>query len=339
MRFPRVPPSRTSPRAAITAAAPIPAGEIGTARHALRRRGGIRRPSRGGRWLARYSEAAGAAALTFPYLILLTIIGVLPVVYSLKVSFSDPQSGQLVGLDNYVTAISDFRFLNSFTNVGVLMGIWIPVMMVLVLGLALLVDATQGWFSGWMRFLYYLPGAASGMANLVLWLLLLDPTTSPLRAMYHALGWTTLSAVVVPNHVPFVIALMLLYSGAGSWILILYGGLRNIPETVKEAARLDGAGPWSMAWRIKIPLIRRWLGYMALMNCAVGLQTFLEPQVLGSATFGTVDATWSPNELAYMFAFQQNNLPSAAALSVILVIVTLTLSVVAVVKTDLIPAK
>ena len=94
-----------------------------------------------------------------------------------------------------------------------------------------------------------------------------------------------------------------------------------------------------MAWQIKIPLIRRWLGYMALINCAVGLQTFLEPQVLASATFGTVDATWAPNELAYTFAFQQNNLSSAAALSIILVITTLSLSVVVVTKTGLIPAK
>ena len=249
-----------------------------------------------------------------------------------------PRLEEPVGWDNYVTAVSDFRFAGSFVNVGLLMAIWIPVMMLLVLGLALLADAAQGWFSGWMRFLYYLPGAASGIANLILWLLLLDPGTSPFRSAYAAFGWKTLSAVVVPSHVPFVIALMLLYSGAGSWIVILFGGLRNIPETIKEAARLDGAGPWAMAWQIKIPLIRRWLGYMALMNCAVGLQTFLEPQVLGSATFGTVDATWSPNELAYTFAFQQNNLPSAAALSVILLLLTLALSIMAVIKTGLITA-
>ena len=220
-----------------------------------------------------------------------------------------------------------------------LLAIWIPVMMILVTGLALLVDATEGWFGSWMRFLSYLPGAASGMANLVLWLLLLDPGTSPARALYGALGWNSLSAVVLPTHVPFVIALMLIYSGAGSWILILYGGLRNIPETIKEAARLDGASAWTMVWRVKLPLIRRWLGYMALMNTAVGLQTFLEPQVLGSATFGTVDATWSPNELTYTFAFQQNNLASAAALSVILVVVTLLLSTVTVTKTHLMPTK
>jgi multiple sugar transport system permease protein len=75
------------------------------------------------------------------------------------------------------------------------------------------------------------------------------------------------------------------------------------------------------------------------MNCTVALQTFLEPQVLGSATFGAVDPTWSPNELSYVFAFEQNNLSSAAAMSLILVVVTLTLSVIAVKKTGLLSSK
>ena len=140
-----------------------------------------------GRWQASttarrskaYSETAGAATLTFPYIVLLLLFGIGPVVYSLVVSFLDPISGRLTGLDNYVTAVTDFRFISSFAHVFTLMVIWVPIMMLVVVGLALLVDATEGWFGSCMRFLYYLPGAASGMANLVLWLLLLDPRYQP----------------------------------------------------------------------------------------------------------------------------------------------------------------
>ena len=162
-----------------------------------------------------YSETAGAATLTFLYVVLLLLFGIGPVVYSLVVSFLNSVGGQFAGLDNYVTAVTDFRFLSSFANVFTLMAIWIPVMMLVVLGLALLVDATEGWFGSWMRFLYYLPGAASGMANLVLWLLLLDPSTSPARTLFRAVGWKTLSAVAVPSHVPLIIALMLLLESLG----------------------------------------------------------------------------------------------------------------------------
>ena len=55
------------------------------------------------------------------------------------------------------------------------------------------------------------------------------------------------------------------WTGAGGWIIIMYGALNTISADVMEAARIDGAGPLKTAWYIQIPLLRKWIAYMAII--------------------------------------------------------------------------
>ena len=90
---------------------------------------------------------------------------------------------------------------------------------------------------------------------------------------------------------------MLFFQGAGTWVVVLGGGLNGIPDALLEAARMDGATAWAIVWRVKLPMIRPWLGYMALLNLAYGFQMFLEPQVLSQVTHGLIPPQWTPNQL------------------------------------------
>jgi multiple sugar transport system permease protein len=65
-------------------------------------------------------------------------------------------------------------------------------------------------------------------------------------------------------------------------------------------------------------MIRQWIAYMTILAFAGGTQLFVEPQLLQTASLGRVDPTWSPNQLAYVFAFQQGDFNGAAAISVFL---------------------
>jgi multiple sugar transport system permease protein len=290
----------------------------------------------------RRREVAGAWTLMFPYLILLLIGGIIPIGYALWISFQvsptllEPTKTGFGGLDAYVKAITDFRFARSFEDIFSVLIIWLPIMIVAVVGLALLVHASPGRFGSIMRFIYYIPGALGGVANLMLWVYLLNPGQSPISGFLSALGFTTIKQVVATaGDLPVILSAMLLLQGLGQWIVTVNGGLNSIPDEILEAASLDGANAWQLAWRVKLPMIRQWIGYAALLNLAYGFQLFLEPYLLNQVASGALPSEYTPTQLGYWFAFVGNNFPAAAAMSVIIVIITLAIGLIVVFRSGL----
>ncbi len=196
--------------------------------------------------------------------------------------------------------------------------------------------ASPGRFGAIMRFIYYIPGALGGVANLMLWVYLLNPSQSPISGFLSSLGFTTIKQVVATQgDLPVILAAMLLLQGLGQWIVTVNGGLNSISEDILEAASLDGANAWQLAWRVKLPMIRQWIGYAALLNLAYGFQLFLEPYLLNQVAAGALPSEYTPTQLGYWFAFVGTNFPAAAAMSVIIVIITLAIGLVVVFRSGL----
>jgi len=201
--------------------------------------------------------------------------------------------------------------------------------MIFVVLLALLVHGIRRRSaSSSVRFLYYIPGALAGASSVMLWLFLLDPTVSPVSGILRAFGFETFTQVVSIDNLPIVFTLIAFWAGAGGWIVIMYGALNNISDDVMEAARIDGAGPIASAWYIQIPLMRKWISYMAVMSLAAGTQLFVEPRVLSQASKGVVPQDYSLNQLAYLYAFKQSDFNGSAAISLLLLVVAVALSAV-----------
>lgn len=290
-------------------------------------------PTRAGRSGVRLRARHGYAFVG-AYLVLLLAFGVLPTGYALYLSVTN-SAGQLVGLGNFTAVAHDFRFGPAFAHIGLYLVIWLVVLIVMVVGLALLLHGRMQRTSATLRFLYYLPGALAGVASVLVWLFMLDPTVSPIGWLLHALGYQSFAQVIVPSHLPLLLAIMAFWTGAGGWIVIMYGALNNIPGDLLEAARIDGAGPFQVARRIQIPMLRRWIAYMVILAFATGTQLFVEPQLVGEASLGAISNSWSPNQLAYLFAFQANNFHSAAALSVDLLVLGLICAAIIVTRSGL----
>ena len=151
---------------------------------------------------------------------------------------------------------------------------------------------------------------------------MLDPTVSPVSGLLRSLGFATFVDVVGnEGNLPVVFTIIAFWAGAGGWIVIMYGALNNISVEVMEAARIDGAGPLATAWYIQIPLLRKWISYMAVMSLAAGTQLFVEPRVLSQASKGVVGLDYSLNQVAYLYAFRQNDFNGSAAISLMLLVV------------------
>jgi multiple sugar transport system permease protein len=278
------------------------------------------RPS-GGR--ARAGGLAPGHVFVLPYVVLLALFGVIPVLYSLYLALTRPTGG-FAGLGNFIQTAEDYRFLPAIEHVAAYLVLWLVSLTILVTVLALVVHRLAARRTrAFIRFAYYIPGALAGASSVLLWLFVLNPSVSPVSALLRAAGQTQFTGVITPGHLPVVFTVIAFWTGAGGWILILYGALNTIPADLMEAARVDGAGPVAVAWRLQLPMIGKWIVYMLILSLAAGTQLFVEPELVSQASFGVVSNYYSVNQLAYQYAFTQNNFNGAAAISIDLLIVSL----------------
>ena len=278
-------------------------------------------------WPVRVIRSVRAGhAFVAGYVVLLAAFGVVPVVYGIYFAFTNA-GNYFAGFSNFTATARDFRYLPAFEHIAAYLVIWLVALVVLVTVLALVLHQlpVRG-LSGLVRFLYYIPGALAGVASVLLWLFMLDPAVSPAASLLRLLGYGTFGQVIAPGHLPVMFALIAFWTGAGGWIVVMYGALNNIPRDVMEAARIDGAGAWRTARYIQIPMLRKWIVYMVILAFAAGAQLFVEPQLVSEASQGVAGRDYSPNQLAYDFAFQNNNVNYAAAVSVELLVACLVVA-------------
>jgi multiple sugar transport system permease protein len=274
------------------------------------------------------SRRAGYAFVA-GYVILLLAFGVAPAGYAVWLSLTNSRH-HVVGLGNFTRTFSDYRFATAFGDVMLYSLIWLTSLAVLVLTAALMLHGRMPRTSRILRFVYYIPGALAGAASVVLWLILLDPADSPAAPLLRVLGWNDLPSVLLPGHLPFLFTVIAFWTGAGGWIIVMYGALNTIPHELIEAARMDGATFWQIARRIQLPMLRKWIAYMLILAFAAGTQLFVEPQLVYGASNGMVSDSWSINQMTLQYAFQANDFNAAAALCVDLLVIGLAAAAVVV---------
>lgn len=282
---------------------------------------------RAGALRARNRRKTGTAYLfLLPYLALLLMFGVFPVGYAIGLSFVDTLSGAFSGLANYRLALDDFRLTQSFINVITYVAMWVSLMVIGTVTLASIIDVMPRRLGTTARTVFFLPGAVTSAAIVVLWLFILDPQVSPFRAVYDILGWENRFQVIDTLGLAGVFTLMAFFAYAGGWIVVLHGALTVLPGEVMEAARIDGCRPVTLALRIKIPMIWRSIALMAVLSIANGLQLFVEPQLLGLAGPQLARNDWSLNQLAYQYAFLMGDFGVSAALSTMILMLSVSIA-------------
>lgn len=271
-----------------------------------------------------------------PYLVLLIAFGVAPALYGLYEAFVvtsviGPPSLSLY--QNFADVLTDYRLPGAVTNVLLYLGIWLPLLLIIVFSLALVLDSRRTRMAAATRFISYVPGAVTGSAAALLWLFMFSPSVSPVGGFLGMFAQKN-GDFLSDRTFPIVLAVMGIAAGAGGWIVVLYGALTAIPDELIEAAKLDGANAWQTAWSIKLPLIRSYIAFILIISTAQGFQVFVEPTVIGGGAPGQVSQTWSINQLVYSYASQNANYGRASALAMLLLIVCVALAVVIIKKTN-----
>jgi multiple sugar transport system permease protein len=272
-------------------------------------------------------------AFILPFGVLFVLFFIVPILYAIYQSlFRSERSGlglgaatvSFNGLGNYVDVIHDAGFFSGVGRVLLYGIVQVPVMLILALVLALLLDSTVVRGKAFFRLAFFVPYAIPGIIAALLWGYLYDPSLSPFVKGFQALSLAA-PDFLGRSSVLWSIANIATWAWAGYNMLIIFAALQAIPTEIYESARLDGCSGFRIAWYIKIPLVAPALVLTCIFSIIGTLQLFNEPSVL-QAISNNISSCFTPNLCAYYTAFGNNNYYYAAAMSVVLALVTCVLS-------------
>ncbi len=226
---------------------------------------------------------------------------------------------------NYGRLLGDADFIASLGRVVLFGVVQVPIMLGLALFLALLIDSRSAKLKGFYRLAAFLPYAVPGVISAVMWSFLYSPVTSPLNnALQEAFGFTL--PFFSDSWVLWSVANTVTWGWTGYNMLIIYSSLQTVPTEVIEAARLDGASSWRIAWSIKIPMVRPALILTTIFSIIGSAQLYNEPAVLQPLSGGSITKSFTPLMSAQAQAAAQNY-PYAAAQAVVIAVLVGVLSI------------
>ncbi|GAA4018105.1 sugar ABC transporter permease [Streptomyces plumbiresistens] len=219
-----------------------------------------------------------------------TVFGVFPFLNTLLVSFTDakPLGGtyNLVGLDNYTRMFGDSDFWLATRNSVLYAVIVVPLMILLPLLLAVLVEKNLPGI-GFFRSAFYTPVLASSVVVGLSWQWLLSD-----QGLVNT--WLE-KAHIIREAIPFLSdSWLILLSAMGltiwkglGWYMIFYlAALGNVPKELHEAAAVDGAGAIRRFWHITVPGVRQSMMLVGTLTGIGSLRVFTEIYMLGGSTGG-----------------------------------------------------
>ncbi|MEA1262104.1 sugar ABC transporter permease [Microbacterium sp. STF-2] len=272
-------------------------------------------------------EAGQALGFASPALIGLALFTIVPVGLSIVMSVFDwPTFGERTfnGVDNYVKLFtSSPDFWPALRNSAVYTLLYVPLSVALSLVLALgLGSRIRG--RGALRVLFFIPGVTPMVANVLVWKMMLQP-----QGLFNGLSQTWFG-IELPNFLAdpswamIMVVVMSVWQGLGYNMLIFSAALEQLPESVLEAASIDGARGFRRVWSIIIPMISPSIFFATIMTMITSLQVFVQPQMLtgggpGNATKPLVMYIWEQG-----FTFGDLGLAAAAAWILFAIIIAIT---------------
>lgn len=259
-----------------------------------------------------------AAAVLFFY----TVIFVIPFVTGIWLSFQNWDfitTPKFVGLRNFTKALTDQYFwlalqktvLFSIVEIGVSVGI----AMLLALALSYMWGKWQNVYIS----LYYLPVITPLVVSIYLWNWLYRPTGGVFNTLLSSVGLPEQPFLASSQQALWAITAVIIWAHLGTGTVLFLAGMNDVPESLYEAARLDGAGFWRIFFKITLPLIRPVLIYQVVVS-VIGTVQMFEPFFLMS---GPGFSTRTLALYTYQLGFQSLNLGYGAAISLIMFVLLL----------------
>ncbi len=256
-----------------------------------------------------------------------------PMVASLIISFTDYpllQSPKWVGLQNYIdifTRTEELKVVHSLQITAVYAALSLPLGIALALGAAVLLNQKLRGMAVF-RTTFYLPTIVPAVASAFMWSWLLQPEFGILNSVLRQIGIANPPRwMAEPETALITLVLVGLWSIGGSMVIFL-AGLQSIPESLYEAAKIDGANDWQMFWRITLPQLSPTIFFILVTGMIGALQYFGTAYLMTGGTGGPLFATYCYNLNLYDKAFKWLFMGLASAMAWVLFAIIFVLTLV-----------
>jgi ABC-type sugar transport system permease subunit/ABC-type glycerol-3-phosphate transport system substrate-binding protein len=299
-------------------------------------------------------EAIEGILFASPWLLGLCFFTGFPIVFSIVLSFCewDPyepiSAMKFIGAGNFARALSqdkvtgDPLVLKALYNTFYYAFFAVPLGICTSLGLAVLLNQKIRGITIF-RTTFYLPSIVSGVATVVLWMYIFNPTFGPLNTFLHSVNnfldkTVVLSFINLPEPKwlgdpawgkPAMI-IMSLWAAGGSGMLIFLAGLQGVPDQLYEVAELDGAGRFRKFWNVTLPMLTPTIYFNLIMGIIGALKVFMQAFIMTDGLGGADNALLFYVLHLYRKAFIEYEMGYASALAWILfsIILAFTLLVI-----------
>lgn len=262
--------------------------------------------------------------LFLPSIIPIVLFSLLPLLQGIYLGFTDytlgAQTTRFIGLGNFIEMLGDQYFWASF-RVGFIWTITVTIgVMVLGMILAMLLNARLP-LQGLARVLVLIPWAIPPVIKGLMWRMVYHPTMGFLNQWLLALGLVQIPINFLSDFTWALPAVIVagIWSGLPQATVVFLAGLQSIPDELKEAAMLDGAGSWQVFRHVTFPLMLPVITATAALELMWNFNSFGLVYVLTEG--GPAGTTKLPMLLAYEEAFSFGNIGYASALGLALVLV------------------
>jgi multiple sugar transport system permease protein len=255
-----------------------------------------------------------------PFLIFFVLFLIVPLIYAFNLSvYRATLVGGLhfVGFDNYQRVFVDPNFWGGVLTLFKFAIMQIPIMLVLALFFALVLDSGLAYAKSFFRVSFFIPYAVPAVIATLLWGYLYGPAYGPFAQLAAAFNLPKpvffSDAAIIPS-----IANIATWEYMGYNMIIYFAALQAIPADLEEAALMDGAKDFTYALRIKLPMIVPTIIVTIIFSIIGSLQLFTEPFLIQNQAPGVINSHFTPNFYAYTLAFIGQQYNYSAAVSFVL---------------------
>lgn len=210
-----------------------------------------------------------------PSLIGFVVFFAVPAVRSLFISFQEWNlltEAEYVGMANYQDLFADDRFWRALLNTFIYVVLNIPLQTVLAIGIALLMDRISN--SPLLRGILILPWLMPNVIVALLFVWLLDPTLGLINTFLEGIGVGQQGFFGDPNQALASVAGVNIWRHMGYTAVLIFAGLKTIPKSLYEAARVEGANDWLQFTKITLPLLRPVMVFVLVTSVIGSFQIF-----------------------------------------------------------------
>ncbi len=276
---------------------------------------------------AKFGEAVAGYAFLAPFLVLMALFTAWPLVQALWLSFHSYDlfsAPRYVGVDNYLYLFTQGDFWISLRNTTLYTVVVVGVQTCLSILLALVMDQKiRG--KTFFRVAFFLPSVTSSVAISLIFMYIFfkNGILNQALAALHIDGLLAWIGLTTPidwlgdvKTALWAIMAQNIWSTAGFFMIVFLAGLQDIPESLYEAARVDGATPFGQVWHITLPLLRPTTFFVVTMGLIGCFQVFDQVYVMTEG--GPLKATLTTAYLLYKEAFVNFNMGYACAIAFVL---------------------